>query len=134
QEIASGKPEGGISVFEDKVFQDHSIEFNPEAARRLIGDESIDDETFRRVFTALDMEVKIGGSSWLVMVPPYRFDVTRQSDLIEEFLRIYGLNEIPVPPKVNAAMSGVPDKNEHRLRNSVADILTASGFSEVLNN
>ena len=134
QDIAGGVPDGGLSVFNEGSFEDFAVEFNPEAARKLIGDTGIEDEDFRKVFTALEMEVKPGGSSWMISVPPYRVDVQRQADLIEEFLRIYGLNEVPIPEKVHAAVNSAPEKDGHKLFNSVATILSANGFSEIMNN
>lgn len=67
-------------------------------------------------------------------VPPYRVDVTREADLVEEILRIYGYNNIPVPSHVNSALSYAPKPDRNKLMNLAADFLTANGFTEIMSN
>lgn len=64
----------------------------------------------------------------------YRVDVTREADLVEEILRIYGYNNIPVPSHVNSALSYAPKPDRNKLMNLAADFLTANGFTEIMSN
>lgn len=58
----------------------------------------------------------------------------READIVEEVLRIYGFNNVEVPGKVNASLSFAPKPDEHKLRNTIADLLSYSGFNEIMNN
>ncbi|MFO7722296.1 MAG: phenylalanine--tRNA ligase subunit beta [Bacteroidales bacterium] len=69
-----------------------------------------------------------------VEVPSYRFDVTREVDVIEEVIRIYGMNTVPVPQKVSVSFPPEIDTRESRIRNKLSGYLTGNGFYEVWNN
>jgi phenylalanyl-tRNA synthetase beta chain len=64
-------------------------------------------------------------------VPAYRVDVTRECDITEEVLRIYGYNNIPMPSKVNASLSYGVKPNREQTQHVIADLLTANGFLEI---
>ena len=69
-----------------------------------------------------------------VAVPAYRVDVRRESDLIEDILRIYGYNNIKTPDRItmSASHSNRPDKEE--IAEIVAQYLTDNGFTEIMSN
>lgn len=67
-------------------------------------------------------------------MPPYRVDVRREADVIEDILRIYGFNNIEVPAKVNSTLSYSEKPDDFRLKNIIADLLAANGFNEIMNN
>ncbi len=67
-------------------------------------------------------------------MPPYRVDVRREADIIEDILRIYGFNNIEVPAKVNSTLSFSQKPDDFRLKNQIADLLAANGFNEIMNN
>ena len=69
------------------------------------------------------------------MVPPYRVDVKRPCDVVEDILRIYGYNnvEIPTTLKSSLTIAGEADK-EFRRENQVSEQLVGAGFNEILNN
>jgi phenylalanyl-tRNA synthetase beta chain len=68
----------------------------------------------------------------LVDPPPFRVDIEREADLIEEVARLYGYDNIPTTlPKV--ALS-YPEQDKPRLRRlRIADRLTSVGFTEAIN-
>lgn len=70
----------------------------------------------------------------LLNVPPYRVDVRREADVIEDILRIYGFNNVEVPAKVNSTLSYSEKPDDFRLKNLISDLLAANGFNEVMNN
>ena len=69
-----------------------------------------------------------------VAVPPYRVDVQRETDLIEDILRIYGYNNVEVPRQVRSTLSYAPKPDRSKLMNLAADFLTANGFTEIMSN
>lgn len=46
------------------------------------------------IFMSLGFKVKAVSTGWEVDVPPYRSDLTREIDLIEELIRIHGINQL----------------------------------------
>ena len=110
------------------------FDFSVARAKSLIGKE-IPTETFRTIIDALEVKIeKEEGDVWSVAVPPYRVDVQREADLIEDILRIYGYNNVEVSEKVNSTLSYVQKPDKTRLTNLVADMLTARGFTEIMSN
>ena len=54
--------------------------------------------------------------------------------MAEEVLRIYGYNNVTIPPKINSSPSFTPLRNSISTQKKVSDYLSARGFNEVLNN
>lgn len=72
--------------------------------------------------------------TWLLSVPPYRTDVTREADVIEDILRIYGFNNVVIPTKLNASINFSKSFDADKLYNNTADTLVNFGFYEMMNN
>ena len=70
----------------------------------------------------------------LIEIPSYRVDVTREADVVEEILRIYGFNLVPIPEKWNLSLPISPKINKDHLQRSISELLVGKGFSEVMNN
>lgn len=66
--------------------------------------------------------------------PLYRRDVTREADVAEEILRIYGYNNIEMPERLHSTLSFAPKPDPEALVNKVADMLVARGFHEIMSN
>ncbi|MBT5273640.1 MAG: phenylalanine--tRNA ligase subunit beta, partial [Flavobacteriales bacterium] len=100
----------------------------------LIG-EKIDREVVKAILTDLEIEIKNTTDNGLsLLVPPFRADVQREVDVIEEILRIYGFNTVAIPPKLNTTISYSDGVNPEKLRNTISDLLSSTGFNEVMNN
>ncbi len=67
-------------------------------------------------------------------VPGYRVDVSRQADVVEEILRIYGYNHVEIPHKLSSSIVLSPKPDKEGLQHRVSDLLTARGFYEIMNN
>ena len=70
-----------------------------------------------------------------LQVPPYRVDVQRPCDVVEDVLRIYGYNNVEISTTLHSSIitKGVEDKS-HKLQNVISEQLVGCGFSEILNN
>ena len=100
----------------------------------LIGKE-IPQETVRTILAALEVKILSEHEGRLtVAVPPYRVDVQREADLIEDILRIYGYNNVEIPARVRSTLSYAPKPDRNRLVNLAADFLTDNGFTEIMSN
>ncbi len=70
----------------------------------------------------------------MLEVPPFKTDVTRQIDIVEEVLRIYGYNNIEFGNGMRASLSFFPKPDPEKVQNTVSDYLTSIGFYEILTN
>lgn len=134
KELAGGEIASEITDICSAPIEKFKVELDIKRVNSLIGKE-IPADTIRTILGALDIKIEAEeGDLWRVAVPPYRVDVTREADLVEEILRIYGYNNIPVPSHVNSALSYAPKPDRNKLMNLAADFLTANGFTEIMSN
>jgi phenylalanyl-tRNA synthetase beta chain len=96
---------------------------------RLLG-QAVPAADVERILTALGFAVtRQGDDAWLVGVPTFRVDVTREADLIEEVGRHFGFERVPTTFPALVAPQGAPPASL-ALERTVRQVLTASGFSE----
>lgn len=67
-------------------------------------------------------------------IPRFKVDVTREADVIEEILRIYGYNNVEPGDVIRASISHADDPDAGKVQNAVSDYLAANGFCECMNN
>lgn len=102
--------------------------------KRIIGID-IPVEKIKNILTALEMEIVSETAEALELkVPPYRVDVQREADVIEDILRIYGYNSVEPQLKVNSTIQYSQKPDRAQLQNLVSDQLSANGFNEIMNN
>ncbi|MBK9274405.1 MAG: phenylalanine--tRNA ligase subunit beta [Flavobacteriales bacterium] len=70
--------------------------------------------------------------SLLVEVPPYRVDVHREADLVEEVLRIHGFDRVPIPERLSVPPAAQHGHRAEEPAQAVVDHLAARGFREVM--
>ena len=99
---------------------------------RLIG-EALPKGTIQNILNALD--IAIAGETaegFTAVIPTNKPDVTREADVVEEILRVYGLDNVPIPAQIRSSMEIQPRPNPDALRNAMADFLAANGFHECM--
>ena len=134
KELAGGKITSDIIDIYPAPVKDFEVEVKFSHIDRLIG-KAIGKENIKKILTALEIKIVNESETTLLLhVPPYRVDVRREADVIEDILRIYGFNNIEVPSKVNSTLSYSPKPDDYRLKNVIADLLTGNGFNEIMNN
>lgn len=134
KELGGGKITSEIIDIYPAPVQDFEVEVKSAHIDRLIG-KQIGKEQIKKILHSLEIKiVKETGEGLLLQVPPYRVDVRREADVIEDILRIYGFNNIEVPAKVNSTLSYSEKPDDFRLKNIIADLLAANGFNEIMNN
>jgi phenylalanyl-tRNA synthetase beta chain len=133
-ELAGGKIRGGMSDLYPSPVQPFRVSVSTDHVRKLIGAE-ISDADIRSIIEALDIRVlSAEGAALELEVPPYRVDVTREVDIIEEVLRIYGYNQIEIKQQLKASLNPSPKPDRELVQNQVSDLLIGNGFNEILNN
>lgn len=133
-QIAGGQITSDLIDVYPKKIEDHQVFLNFEKANKLIGEE-IPKETIKEILTSLEMKVNNVTETGIGMtIPAYRNDVTRDVDVIEEILRVYGYNNVKFTQKLNASISTILPGEDYSVQNKIASRLTAIGFHEMLNN
>ncbi len=115
--------------------KDFRVELAYEKVNSLIG-KVIPVDTIKSIVTSLEMKIVDETAEGLTLdVPPYRVDVQRDCDVIEDILRIYGYNNVEIPTTLKSSLTtkGEYDKS-NKLQNLVAEQLVGCGFNEILNN
>lgn len=134
KELGGGKITSEIIDIYPTPVQDFEVEVKYAHIDRLIG-KQIGKEQVKNILQSLEIKiVRETEEGLLLHVPPYRVDVRREADVIEDILRIYGFNNIEVPAKVNSTLSYSEKPDDFRLKNLIADLLAANGFNEIMNN
>ncbi len=68
-------------------------------------------------------------------VPPFRPDIEREVDVVEEIVRLYGYNNIPEPVQAASLSSGtLHESPETRLRRAARTLLACTGHREIYTN
>ncbi|WP_428329072.1 phenylalanine--tRNA ligase subunit beta [Mucilaginibacter sp.] len=134
KEIAGGSISSNISDFYPNPVQPFEIEVTYKGIHRLIGKE-IPHGEIKGIIQALEIEI-VGetGDGLSLKVPPYRVDITREVDIVEEILRIYGYNNIEIPTQIRASLNTSVRPEKDTVQNLVSDLLTANGFNEIMSN
>lgn len=134
QEISGGQV--GMDMFDwiGNMPSNKKITIHLSRVNQLIGCQ-IDRDSIFTILEDLDIHVlQENGDEINIEIPSYRVDVTREADVIEEILRIYGFNLVPIPEKWNLSLPISPKINKDQLQRSIAELLVGKGFSEVMNN
>jgi len=71
-------------------------------------------------------------AGFTVAVPTNKSDVIREIDVIEEILRIYGFDNVPIPTMIETAMLVAPQPDPNYVRELTGDLLAANGFYEMM--
>jgi phenylalanyl-tRNA synthetase beta chain len=102
---------------------------------RLIGKKIAREEIFS-ILERLDIEVTSKTeTTYEVSVPPYRVDVLQEADVIEEILRIYGLNNIELSNTARTDfLAEFPVKSADKFRKTIGELLVSNGFFEIWTN
>ena len=134
QEVAGGAITSDIIDVYPKKIEDFSVFIHFQKVNRIIGEE-IKPETIKKILASLDIKVNsISDAGLGLSIPSYRVDVTREIDVIEEILRVYGYNNVAIPEKLNATVSNSPSTAEFNVQNTIANQLCALGFNEMMAN
>jgi phenylalanyl-tRNA synthetase beta chain len=134
QEVAGGKIASELTDIYPCPIPNFEVELAYSKVDSLIG-EQIDRETIQSILTDLEIEIVSATKEGLSLsIPPFRADVQRAEDVIEEILRIYGYNSIAIPSQVRSSLSYADKPDAERLQNMVSDLLSSKGFNECMNN
>ncbi len=134
QQVAGGEVSSALADVYPTPVEPAVVDVSYQGICRLIGQE-IATQEIEEIIVALGMEVLNKDAQGMQLrIPAYKVDVTRECDVVEEVLRIYGYDRIAIPSKVNASLAYSSKPGKEYVQNQVADMLVANGFYEILCN
>lgn len=133
-EIAGGRLGGMTDVYPNPL-KPHQICLSFEKVNSVIG-RTIEPETVRSILDSLEIRISKEGDGVMTLeVPRYRTDVTRDVDVIEEIMRIYGYNHVELTGYIRASLGHETETDRrYKWQTVVSEQLVGAGFNEILNN
>ena len=110
------------------------IHLNYDHLRQMTG-QNIPTDQVQTILQSLDIEIlQESPDGPDLSIPTYRVDVTREVDVIEEILRIYGYNQIETSEKLNASLTYSEGVDKEKYTDTISTLLTGKGFYEIMSN
>ncbi len=133
-EIAGGRAASEITDVYPAPVLPASVELTYSGLEKIAG-KKLSNETVQKILLSLNFKIIDQKDSAMVLaVPTYKTDVKRECDVIEEVLRIYGLDNIEIPEQMVSSISFSMKPDREQLRNKAANSLSAGGFREIFTN
>lgn len=130
KQIAGGNISSDIIDLYPKPIEPAKVSFSYKNCDAVIGKE-IPHTTIKNILLSLGIKIESeGGDALLLSIPSYKTDVTREVDVIEEVLRIYGCDNIEIPEHFHFAST--LKNNNNNIKNTAAEILCNNGFNEIM--
>ena len=134
QEICGGKIASDIVDVYPEPIEHFNVDLSYQKMDSLIG-EVIDRVIVKEILKDLEIEIINSTNDGLILkVPPFKADVTREVDVIEEILRIYGYNTVQIPSNLSTNIPSSKNIISQDIKNIVSNFLSSNGFYETMNN
>ena len=128
-QLAGGElAEGSVDAWANP-YQAPTVTLRPSRYAAVMGFD-IPAEEQASILDRLGLNAMLDGDTITCTIPPYRADLTREADLIEEVARIVGYDKIPLSAKIAHEVVGMAD--EQKIRRDIANVMSASGFDEAI--
>lgn len=133
-ELGGGYVSSEIVDVESAKVEDFKVEFSIDRCQKLIG-KDIDPIVIKTILEGLSIKIeKEEGDILSLSVPPYRVDVQRECDVVEDILRVYGYNNVEVPAAVRSTVTFANNPDPDKVRNTISDFLSSIGCNEIMSN
>ncbi|MEM7107888.1 MAG: phenylalanine--tRNA ligase subunit beta [Bacteroidota bacterium] len=135
KEITEGTIASEVTDIYPQEVLDFEVHVKYKHVSRLLGIELSKDKVFE-ILNSLDIRTQeLDENEFVAYVPPYRVDVSREADVIEEILRIYGFNNIELPGSFSSDyLAEFPSIDTDKAQQRITELLTNRGFYEIITN
>lgn len=132
-EIAGGTAEPVRVDAQARQIARRRVALRHKRVRAVLGT-AVPRQEVRRLLGAIGFGIEDGENELRLEVPPFRPDIEREVDVIEEVARLYGYDRIPLPGRM--VLPSLPPRSERErvLRGRAADILSGLGLRELYTN
>ncbi|MFA6923336.1 MAG: phenylalanine--tRNA ligase subunit beta [Bacteroidales bacterium] len=134
KELAGGKISSDIVDIYPKKIENFKVELKYKFFENFVG-QMLHKNLIKNILSYLDIKTISENNEGLILsVPLFRVDVQREVDIIEEILRIYGLNNIELPNFLRSSLTFSEKPDKEKLQNVISDYLSSNGFNEIMCN
>lgn len=120
-----------VDIYPEKL-ESFQVAFSYHNCQSLIGKE-ISKATIKQIILSLGINIITEGNDGLLLsVPQYKTDVTREADVIEEVMRIYGYNNVEESTQIKFSAKFDDREKATATENTVANLLVSQGFYEMM--
>ncbi|MEZ4721523.1 MAG: phenylalanine--tRNA ligase subunit beta [Flavobacteriales bacterium] len=133
-EIGGGEISSHFSDTHPEPFEGFSVTYDAAKANRFIGLDIPEKDT-EQILNVLDIQViDKKGSEWHLIVPPFKVDVAREADVVEEVLRIFGYDAVPFTSQIKSTIKDMKPSASSLAKQAVTNLLVGNGFLECMSN
>jgi phenylalanyl-tRNA synthetase beta chain len=134
KEIAGGEISSDIIDLYPSPVEKTAVALKYHYLKKLSG-KNYHADTIKNILKGLGFEIlKEGADELWVNVPYSKTDISIGADIVEEIMRIDGLDNIEIPATISIAPSSNTDNGKAALQEKIANNLTGSGFAEIFTN
>ncbi|MCH8332242.1 MAG: phenylalanine--tRNA ligase subunit beta, partial [Bacteroidetes bacterium] len=132
KEITGGEISSDVIDVYPKEIEKVGVELSYANVDRLIG-VVLDRTKIKDILTVLGISIEKEDDNGLsLLIPTFKYDVNREEDVIEEILRIYGYNNIPIPTQVRTSVVDKPEVDRNGIQDTISKLLVSNGFNEIM--
>jgi phenylalanyl-tRNA synthetase beta chain len=114
------------------TIQGKDISVRYKKVKDVIGIEMSKDK-IQQILSCLGMTIKTLDEGTILVNPgTNKHDVTREIDIIEEILRIYGLNNIPVHSNIKSTITYTQQPDKNTVKEAISHFLASNHFHEMM--
>jgi len=133
-ELGSGYISSELSDSNPEVVADFDVTYRVDKANAFIG-HPIPEQDIQTILEGLDISVaEKKAANWTLSIPPFKVDVTREADVVEEVLRIYGYDAIPFTSQIKSSIGDIKPPATTLARKAITELLVGNGFLECMSN
>lgn len=133
QQATGGEASAKVIDLYPNPIAPREIELRYKSVDRLIG-KGIDRNEIKNILDSLQMPSTEMTDGLRVSVPPFKNDVLLECDLVEEILRVHGLNQVPMADSMHMALAFGKKKSIYNYREKAANYLASNGWNEMMTN
>ena len=128
QQLDCGKvTKGRICI--GRQAESRTVAFDKDKIRRLLGI-VIPDDKIKEILNALNIQVSLTKDTVTCIVPPYRDDIVRDCDIVEELIRVYGYDNINGTLMENSHITCGGKTEEETKCDRLRTVLTGMRYNE----
>ena len=109
--------------------ESRTVAFAKDKIRRLLGI-VIPDDKIKEILNALNIQVSLTKDTVTCIVPPYRDDIVRDCDIVEELIRVYGYDNINGTLMENSHITCGGKTEEETKCDRLRTVLTGMRYNE----
>lgn len=133
-ELAGGKPSGDVIDMYPSPLENNEIALTYDYVQKLSG-KKYEPAVIKNILSALGFTLKAEDAAGIrVIAPSSKSDVHHPCDIVEEIMRIDGLDQIEIPASIRIAPSVSANTIPSAAKNRLAGMLSSLGFREIMTN